>query len=64
MCMQYLTLCFSPSFCLLCICMSGGSQKRENTVSGKFQFSLNSGELVLKESKDSKALLSGVITGD
>jgi vacuolar protein sorting-associated protein 13A/C len=40
-----------------------GSQKRENTVSGKFQFSLNSGELVLKESKDSKALLSGVITG-
>ena len=51
--------------CSVCVCVSllDGKEKRKNTITGEFQLCLQSGEAIVKESKDSENLLSGAITG-
>ena len=45
------------------ISLLDGKKKRKNTITGEFQLCLQSGEAMVKESKDSENLLSGAITG-
>ena len=47
----------------VCISLLDGKKKRKNTITGEFQLCLQSGEAIVKESKDSENLLSGAITG-